>query len=218
MQQTAKLASTMKIVTILLLFIFNFPKSVFSQQCEIDSLQQLLRTVKEDTNAVKLLNKIAYLYLHVSSADYEKALPVAERAQKLAKKLSYEKGLFTAYNDLGTIYGYFGVYDKAFKNFLNALEISEKLKDSDMILNSYRNLSLAYSLQGDNEKALQMDFKIAKMVIKSGDSNRIAVSYWRLGSTYAGICKEAIRRGDSESANSTYGQAIKNDSMALDIV
>ena len=132
-----------------------------------------------------------------------------------AKKLVYDKGLFVACNNLGTIYGYFGVYDKAFKNFLNAVKISEKLKDSAMILNSYQQLSFAYSLAGDHEKALQMDYKIAKMVIRSGDSDRIVGTYWGLGSAYAEICKDAIKKGDSITANSTYGEAIKNDSMAL---
>ena len=215
MQQTAKLASTMKIVTILLLFIFNFPKYVFSQQREIDSLQQLLRTVNEDTNAVNLLNKIAYLYLHISSADYEKALPIAERAKNLSEKLGFNRGLVVACNNLGNIYGYYGVYEKTFKNYLKALKTSEKLNDSALILNSYRDLSFAYSLAGDHKKELQLDYKIAKMVLKSQDSDRIAATYWRLGRTYTEICKEAIRREDAVTANSSYDEAIKNDSMAL---
>lgn len=208
---------TMKIITIFLLLTCTFTKCVFSQQHKIDSLEQLLKSAKEDTNHVKILNEITNIYIQVPPLDYEKGLPVAQHAKNLSEKLDDKKGLVTAYINLGTIYGYFGVYDKAFENFLNAVKISERLKDSGMILNSYQNLSFAYTLAGDYEKALQMDYKIAEIVMRSGDSNKIAYSFFRLGSTKAEICKDAIKKGDSITANLTYGEAIKYDSIALDV-
>lgn len=206
---------SMKIITIFLLLACIFTKYVFSQQHKIDSLEQLLKSAKGDTNEVKILNDITYKYLHAPTSDYEKGLSFAERAKNLSEKLAYAKGSVEAYINLGTIYGYFGIYDKAFKNFLNAVGISEKLKDSGMILNSYQQLSWAYSLAGDHENALQTDYKIAKMVLNSGDSNKMVSSYYMLGNANANICKDAIKKGDSITANSSYGEAIKYDSMAL---
>ncbi len=203
-----------KIVTIFLLLTCTFPRYIFSQQHDIDSLEQLLKSAS-DTNEVKILNRITNIYINVPPLNYEKALPFAEQARILSEKLAYEKGLVVASINLGTIYGYFGVYNKAFESFLNAVKISEKLKDSEMILNAYQNLSLAYSLAGNHQKELQIDYEIAKMAFTSGDSDRIAHSYWELGSAYSEICKEAIEKGDSVTASSTYREAIKNDSMAL---
>lgn len=79
----------MKLLIVFLLLTCTFPKYVFTQRPNIDSLKQLLVSAKEDTNRVRILNQITSFYLHASPANYEKALPVAQHASNLAEKLVY---------------------------------------------------------------------------------------------------------------------------------
>ncbi|MES1225221.1 MAG: hypothetical protein ABUT20_57595, partial [Bacteroidota bacterium] len=93
-----------------------------AQQKTIDSLLNVLKSSKEDSNKVKVLNRITYIYINVPPLEYYKALPFAEEAQHLSEKLSYKRDEAVVLNYLATIYGYFGNYEKMFKNCLAELK------------------------------------------------------------------------------------------------
>ncbi len=188
--------------------LFFLPVSLFAQEHQIDSLQNALKTAKQDTNRVKILNSIAANYLQVPP-NYKKALPFAEESLALSKQLNYKKGLARAYNNLGLIYGYFGFYTKALNSYLNKLKIWEALKDSAKIIESYYNLSSQYSLQKNYGKALETDLMINKIVEANKNENDLMTMSWRLRTDYFNICKKAISRSDSISANYNYTKAIE---------
>ncbi len=65
----------------------------FSQNTKIDSLLGKLKTEKEDTNKVMLLNDLSKEY---RITDFKMAEQYANKALKLAKKIHFKKGIARA--------------------------------------------------------------------------------------------------------------------------
>jgi tetratricopeptide (TPR) repeat protein len=201
---------------ILLFAAIVLSRSSYSQQNQIDSFKRVLETAKEDTSKVNALNKVTSLCLQ-TPPDYKKALLFAEKSKLLAEKLSYKKGIAIAHHYLGIIYDYFGLYEKAFQNYLDGLKIWETLKDSGMIIQSYQNLSSAYSLQKQYKKALEIDWKLEKLAEANHDKQKIVFALWALAGDYSNICKKAIADGNSALANYNYEKSIELELRALKI-
>lgn len=204
-----------KSVLFFLLILFNIKS--FAQQHSIDSLQKILLTAKDDTNKVKTLNKLTSIYLQTPT-DYKNALLFANQSQLLSQKLSYKKGLAISYNNLGLINGYFGIYEKAFEDYLSELKIWETLKDSDRIVQSYYNISSEYSLQGKFEKSLDIDLMLEKLTQTKKDQHKIVTALWAIETNYSDCCKQAIIKIDSLSANYSYNKAIEYSLKILKII
>ena len=199
----------MKKMILLLALNWILPGFLLAQQTKIDSLEIVLRACQEDSNKVNTLNEITQVYLQVSPLHYRKALPVAREAQLLSEKISYQNGLAIACENLGTIYGYFGIYDKALENYLNELRIYESLHDSSMIIQGHKSLSGIYALLGDFKKNLHEAIFIEKWIETRGDKQKIAEAYWYVCSAYVGICRDAIKERDTGSANLNYSKVIE---------
>ena len=211
-----KLFAIKKIILFLALSCV-FPNLIFSQQAKIDSLERVLRSSKEDSNKVNTLNAITQIYLSVLPLHYLKGLPIAEEAKQLSEKISYKKGLAVTCQNLGTIYDYFGIYDKALDNFLNELKIYESLDDSAMIIRAHMSLSGVYHLLGNEKKALQEAIILKKWMERKGDKEQIEFAYWDVASAYTGICKNAIKEKDTNSANYNYSKAIEHSIKSLQL-
>ena len=94
---------------------------------KIDSLKNMLNKEKTDTNKCNILNTITSICLYTTPPAYKLALAYAEKAKVLSEKISFKKGAANAYLSLSTIYGYFGIYDKAFESCLKEINIWEQL-------------------------------------------------------------------------------------------
>src|ERR1035437_10303654 len=85
-------------------FLFFFFLLIFLTKGQdsryVDSLKNILKTQKEDTNKILLLNDIAWEY---SSTDLKKARNYCNTSIELATKIKYIKGRSSAYNTLGNI-------------------------------------------------------------------------------------------------------------------
>src|SRR5688572_9676180 len=94
--------------------------SGFAQRNEVDSLTELLPSVK-DTTRVVVLNKLAYKILF---SDPGKAETYAKEAIVFAEKLDFSKGLADAYKTVGISYDVRAQYDKAIEAYKAGLKIS----------------------------------------------------------------------------------------------
>src|ERR1035437_525711 len=112
---------------IFILFFFGVGHS-FSQR-SIDSLSNLLKKDKEDTNKVNHLNNLSRQYINISS--YDNALNYSNQSIQLAQKVDFKKGLASACNTCGTAYNYKGDYPKSLEYYLKALKIDEEIKDKN---------------------------------------------------------------------------------------
>ena len=103
----------MKTIFLILSLILLLNHS-FSQQNPIDSLQHLLKTAKQDTNKVNLLNDLSREFYLIG--DYDKEMNYGKQAFSLSKHIGYKKGIANSINNIAGAFGDKGNYGLAFKN------------------------------------------------------------------------------------------------------
>lgn len=131
----------------------------YSQQNQIDSLENLVKTTPNDTMKVWLLNR---LVTTLREGDNNKALTYAHQARELAQVLNYQRGLSWALENLGWLSYRKGDYASAFQLATEALKISENFKDFSAIARCLNSIAAIYYEQkqydaaiGNFKKALQ---------------------------------------------------------------
>jgi len=125
--------------------------SLQAQHRQIDSLSSLLKTKKNDSSTVDLLNKLAYAYYRV---DADSTLYFAQESQALSNKINYLKGEGEAIRLLAIGYWVEGEYLKTIQLSQQAIQIFEKVKDKDGISRCYNTIGLVYYRKKDYVKAL----------------------------------------------------------------
>ena len=80
--------------------MFLWQVSVGQDQPKIDSLFQVLRTSKQDSNKVLLLYNLSREFFN---SDIDRAEKYSNRALFLSERLGYKKGIAMSYNNLGII-------------------------------------------------------------------------------------------------------------------
>lgn len=172
--------------TLVFIFVLLFSKESQSRDVvrnkTIDSLQNVLKIVKEDTSTVRALYRIAIQYYNTGA--YSKADSIAQQAVKLAEKLNFKKGIAPSLNLIGTISKNQGNYSKALDSYFKALKIDEELKDKGGIAKRFGNIGIVYLNQGDYPKALDYYFKALKIAEELGNKNGIAANICNIGLLY----------------------------------
>src|SRR6266498_2767262 len=82
-----------------LLLLILFCISISAQNKQIDSLRNVLTMAKEDTGKVNTLNLLGRQFYLVNS--YDSSVAYANRAQLLAEKLNFTKGIANACRGIG---------------------------------------------------------------------------------------------------------------------
>jgi len=153
-----------------------------AQQVKIDSLQNLLKILNDDTIKVKTLNKLCSQF--INTGNYEKALQYAKEGELLAKKLNYQKEIAISYTYFGFIYMNQGNYEKALEYYLKNLKIMEETANKQGIAASSNNIALIYYYQQNYEKALVNYLKSLKIFEEIGNKQGLASSYCNIGLIY----------------------------------
>ena len=167
----------------------------FAQNRNIDSLLNLLKNDKPDTNQVNHLNQLSNEYVNVG--EYDAGLKYGNKAQALAKYLpqtyshsqgktvqGWAKGIASAYHNIGNIHYYRGNYRVALKNYFAALKIWEVIKNKQGITDSYNNIGNIYTSTADYSKALKNYLLSLKIYEDIGDKQGIAASCINIGAIY----------------------------------
>lgn len=178
---------------LLLLSACLFSQQSFSQQSKIDSLLQVLKTSKEDSNKVNTINQLGREYAF--AGEYDVSRKYSSDAMQLSEKTKFEKGKIQAFMHTGFTYFYEGNYPVALKQYSEALSISEKLKDQKGIANSYNNMGLAYTYQQKYSEAAKLYHAALKMYAEINDSSGIINANNNLGIIYEeqGNYPEAVK-------------------------
>lgn len=188
----------------LLLFLFLcLVEMAFSQNQNrvTDSIKQVLKTVKEDTTKVNILNSLTESLWE--SGDFRSALSNANEALSLAETINFKKGIANAYNNIGFINKRQGNYIMALENYSIALKIYEEIKLKKDIINTNNNIANVYSLQGNNTQALKHYLDNLKIEDEIGDKRAIGNTENSIGNIYESM--------------GNYSEAMKNYSTALKI-
>ena len=152
-----------------------------SNNVKIDSLLNILKTAKNDTNKVYLYKKISSKYFNINP---DKALIYAQKGLKLSIDLKFDNGIALSHKYKGIAYFYQGSYDNALAEYFNALNIYKKIGDKQQIVRMLNNIGILYHNKGDYDKAFNYYSKCIKKSEEIGDEKRIVDTYNNIGGVY----------------------------------
>ncbi len=128
----------------------------FTGNLERGSIKQRLRevkTAKNDTNKVFLLNDLNELFLEEGAP--EKAMYYGNEALKLSQKINFQRGTAITFTNLGHTYSYYFDNKNALRMYLNALHMNRKLKRHSAVIDTYVNLGAIYDDMANYSMALK---------------------------------------------------------------
>lgn len=145
-------------------------------QSSIDSLQQLLKTAKEDKEKVNILNT---LFSKTRFQSVENAFPFAEQALKLARKISDKPGQAKALENISLFYRINNNIEKAIEYNVEALMIRNNIGEQPEIVNTLMAAAELYKLQLNYDKAMAHYLKALKIaedyISENSSSDKISV-------------------------------------------
>jgi len=187
-----------KIISIIVLALLfsGVPGALLAQdpaKRKVDSLLNILKTAKDDTNKVNTLNVLSEKLWR--TAESPQGMKYAQEALRLAEKLKFNSGIAWAYENIGLHHGYQGNYPEALKNFFTALKTAENLKDRNEIAYCYLCIGGAYQEQGvaqTNDSlrkelvngALKYNLAALKITKETGHKRNACISYNDIGVVY----------------------------------
>ena len=185
----------MKNKRLLYIHLFLFIPFIASAQSKIiDSLLNVLKTEKVNSQKVKCLNELAVEY--EDSFSFYKAIAVADSAIRISDIMLNEnkdenakplilKAKAKSYQTLGGIYYDKGAYPEALMNYFSGLKIYESLKNKTGVALSYNSIGNVYDAQTNFDEALK-NYQLSLAISDSaGDKLSVARCNNNIGNIYA---------------------------------
>lgn len=129
----------------------------------LDSIEQKLVLMKQDTNRVNTLNYLCWNYIPI---DINKSKTICSESISLSNQLNYKKGLAKAVILMSNIYFEQGNYSQCLEYNLQALKIREELGDQWGIAGANGNIGTVYQIMKRYDKALEYHQKALVMFQK----------------------------------------------------
>lgn len=163
------------------LFLGCVNLSVAQDQPKIDSLFQLLRTSKQDTDKVLLLYGLSREFFN---SDIDRAEKYANRALFLSERLGFKKGIALSYNNLGIINYYKAIYSVAIGYHDRSLELMTEIGDKKGMAGSHNNKGAVYTQQGEYSMAIEAYLNSIRILEDLEDKEGVGKSYNNIGLVY----------------------------------
>jgi len=135
----------MHIRTIILLVLFPTLANAQFGRPILDSLLNVLPTLKEDTNKV---NVLAHISANYSRIDAGKGIVAGQQGAALARRLNWPPGIAFSMNSLGLCYIADAEYAKALACLDTASNVNEKIGNKAGLLLNYMNEAAVLDRQG----------------------------------------------------------------------
>jgi signal transduction histidine kinase len=189
------------------IILFCILNAIVSQQIfaqpnkAIDSLLNVLKMAKEDTNKVYTLIALGMNY---AAENPNEGLKCNNAALQLATSLNFRRGMAASYFRIGNInYWRFGNFSEALKNHQESLKIWEELGNKPEIAGLNHNIGLAYLSLSKYAEALKYLTIARKMYDENGQKGHVADVYNTTGGVYKTL--------------GNYPEALKNYFAAIEI-
>ena len=179
---------------LLFIFITVIHATGMAQQDKIaDSLLNVIKTQKEDTNRVNTLNALSRRF--AMKREYELSNKYAKDAISLAEKLNFKKGLINANSNFGLNNYFLGNYKEAIEYYRTMMKLGEETGDKSAVGRAYSGIGNVYFDQGNTTEALKYYLTSAKLLEESGDKVTLASAYYNIGNSYYSLSNftEAIK-------------------------
>jgi serine phosphatase RsbU (regulator of sigma subunit) len=189
-----------KAVFSILLFVFLLPFFSFAQgNKKADSLKARLKTELSDTERVNTCNLLAdRLRFSDPDQDQEYAL----KGIQLAKKINFQRGLGSGYNQYGIAMENAGRYEDAISYYDSSMTIWKQLGNEAAEAKTYLNQANVYNRLADYPAAADNCIRSLKFQEILKDTFGLAVCKLTLGNIY-------YAQGNSHEALKCYEEAIK---------
>jgi adenylate cyclase len=162
-------------------------------QALIDSLLAALKTAKEDTGKVCILNNLSLKYSDIAA--YEDSKKYADNALALSEKINFKRGIAYALENRGFYYIMLADYSKARHELLAALRIYKDLGNKKGIANVHSELGYISNNQGNYPEALKEYYASLRVSEEIGDEYLISSTHINIGGCYfsQGVYPEALK-------------------------
>jgi two-component system, NarL family, sensor histidine kinase UhpB len=140
-----------KICCILFIFL-QFQTLLFGQNAKLDSLFNILKTQKDDTNKVKTLGSICGI---LRNTDLEKSIVYGKKGAELAEKIKFDKGIALCYLNLSTSYMFSYKLDSAIILVNKSLEYALKVGEPKRLGLAHLNRADYYRQQQNISQSLK---------------------------------------------------------------
>ncbi|MFT5779717.1 MAG: tetratricopeptide (TPR) repeat protein [Crocinitomicaceae bacterium] len=148
-----------------------FGMGTVAQNSTVDDLKKKLKTAKEDTNKVILLNDLCWELPPIDSAS---CIRYGEEAMALAKKLHYFTGSIDAKRFIGRAYNFFGDGKKSINYLSQAMEEATAHNDKPSLATTYNELGTTYERMSNYDMALHYYYKALRIFEELNNSEGIA--------------------------------------------
>ncbi len=167
------------ILSILVLISVHFSGN--AQSNEIDSLQNYIRNLPEDSIKVDKMLELSSIYFGSAPA---KAIIVANNAKRLAIKLGYHKGVAYALKNVGIAYYYQGETVEALTSWQKSLAVFDSINFQVGVANILSNIGAIHYNEGGYSKALDYYLRSLKVSEEIKDTLRIVTALTNIGAVY----------------------------------
>lgn len=189
----------LKLIFLALLCGIIFVSVQAQNKNKIDSLVNVLKMAKEDTNKVEVLVNLASQYLNNEPLT---SLKYSKQSLALAQKLNYDRGQIQSLNNIGGYYYYTGKFDSTLFYNKAAFKFIVKTGNKKELMNYYGNIGTIYSIKGDYEKSIENKLKSLKICEELKDTLKMAICTRNIGVDFA-------NKGDFSTALNYYFNSLK---------
>lgn len=138
----------------------------YGQSSRTDSLLALLKTFREDTNKVNLLN---LLISEFKTTDTTRAYSYGGQVIKLSEKLGFGKGMGDAYTRMAAVSRYWNRIEHCISSYKKAMTAYERIDHKPGMKQCYADLANLYRKQGEYAIALDFYTKLENLGKETGD-------------------------------------------------
>ena len=166
------------------IFIFLLLSPIFLAAQIPDSLYQLLSKTKEDTNRVKLYNKIGNRYIYSKT---DSALYYIDIAKKLSQKLNYSLGLLNYSSNASAVYMQLNKIDTALLICNEGLALAEKIGNKKQAAFCNGNIANCYNSLNQYDSAIIYNLKALAKLEEIKDSVNLLFLYGNVAAIFSHI-------------------------------
>ena len=189
----------MKNLYLIIYFILFNCIQGFGQNLPIDSLKNILKIEKEDTNKCNTLNSLSTRYFKLTK--WDSALIYAKDMQALAEKIGFKQGIFNALSATGSIYYQKGNLGISLEYLKNALKFENAISNKRLVALVYKQIGMNYIVQGIYSESLKNYLIALKISQEISYPSVEAYCYNEIGKIY--------------NIKGNHIEAIKNEKKAL---
>jgi tetratricopeptide (TPR) repeat protein/serine phosphatase RsbU (regulator of sigma subunit) len=164
-----------------IVFIFFAVFLTINSFATIDSLKNQLKSAKNDSIRVQLMNRIAYKYSYKTP---DSAFYFAQKAYDIAIENDYFTEAANSCLNISNIFYYKSDYIETTKYIQKALDLFKKTNDTDNICVCYERLGVIHSILENYETAEPYFKKALDIALEMKDTVAISSCYNNLGSYY----------------------------------